>query len=411
MIGEGVVLASTGRTGTPQDFGVYPLIYAQAGLPAFIEKLPNGNYPTSINFLWQQNRTNIYGMFERLSKNIAEGVYTQYDEATLTHHAYDVDTGAELWETEPYADSDFGTFSRDYHIAYGKLYSAGYDGILRAFDINSGNQLWTWYFGSAGYETPYGTWPVYNGFTIADGKIYVTNDEHSPDSTLWRGGRLACIDAESGQELWSMSGWLRIPAISDGILTAVNAYDNQIYTIGKGPSKTTVEAPMSAVGVGSAITIRGTVTDQTTVSKDTPAIADEYMSEWMGYLHQQKAKPTDAIGVPVKITVVDQNGQAKVIGTATSDIGGSFGIQWTPPAQGTYQIIAEFEGTKSYGDSYATTYVSVASSSSAVVPTASPSTAVENPASTSTETLLIAAAAAVIVIAVIVAALVLRKRA
>jgi hypothetical protein len=206
-----------------------------------------------------------------------------------------------------------------------------------------------------------------------------------------------------------MSGWLRIPAISDGILTAVNAYDNQIYTIGKGPSKTTVEAPMSAVGVGSTITIRGTVTDQTPVSKDTPAIADEYMSAWMGYLHQQKAKPTDAIGVPVKITVVDQNGQATVIGTATSDIGGSFGISWTPPAQGTYQIIAEFEGTKSYGDSYATTYVSVASSSAAV-PTASPSTAVENPASTSTETLLIAAAAAVIVIAVIVAALVLRKR-
>ncbi len=430
MIGEDVVIASTGMTGTPQDFGVYPLIYPQVALPATINKLGDGSYPTSINFLWEANRTNIYGMYERLSKNIGSGVYTMYDEATMTHHAYSISTGRELWVTTPYADSDFGTFSRDYHIAYGKLFSAGYDGILRAFDITNGQQLWKWYFGSSGYETPYGTWPVYNGFTIADGKIYISNDEHSPDSTLWRGGKLVCIDAQNGQELWNMSGWLRIPAISDGILTACNAYDNQIYTIGKGPSKTTVEAPMSGVAVGSVITIRGTVTDQTPASKDTPAIADEFMGEWMGYLHQQKPKPICAIGVPVTITVVDKNGVATNIGTVTSDIGGSYGIDWIPTAEGKYQIIAEFAGTASYGNSYATTYVTAGSASAVVTPTVAPTatvaptstvapTATVSPSPTvaptpgtgvSTETLLIAGAAVVIIIAVIAAALVLRKR-
>ncbi|NLE03416.1 MAG: hypothetical protein GX638_01250, partial [Crenarchaeota archaeon] len=413
MVGEGVVIASTGMVGTPQDLGVYPLIYPQVGLPAAIEKLANGNYPTSINFLWTANRTNIYGMYERLSKNIGDGVYTMYDEATMTHHAYDITTGSELWVTEPYADSDFGTFSRDYHIAYGKLYSAGYDGILRAFSLTNGEQLWSWYFGSAGYETPYGTWPVYNGFTIAEGKIYISNDEHSPDSTLWRGGRLVCIDAEEGEELWSLSGWLRIPAISDGVLTAVNAYDNQIYTLGKGPSKTIVEAPMSGVTVGSVITIRGSVTDQTPATKDTPAIADEFMSEWMSYLYQQKAMPTNAIGVPVKITVIDENGQSTVIGEVTSDIGGSYGIQWSPPAQGTYQILAEFAGTESYGNSYATTYLSVASASSSVSSpsiTSSPSASVDGPSGTSTETLLIAAVVAVIIVVVIAIAIILRKQ-
>jgi hypothetical protein len=438
MVGEGIVLATTGQVGTPQDFGVYPLIYPQVALPAEIEPLSDGSYPTSISFLWQQNRTNIFGQFERLSRNIADGVYTQYDEATMTHHAYDVDTGAELWETEPYADSDFGTFSRDYHIAYGKLFSAGFDGIVRAFDITNGNQLWTYYFGSAGYETPYGTWPVYNGFTIADGKIYVANDEHSPDSTLWRGGRLVCLDVDTGTEIWNMSGWLRIPAVADGALTAVNAYDNQIYSIGKGPSKTTVEAPMSGVAVGSVVTIRGTVTDQSPgqtalgiPAAGTPAIADEYMSEWMGYLYQQKPIPMNAMGVQVSLTALDLDGNPTEIGTATSDVAGNFGIEWVPQDTGTYQIIATFEGTESYGDSFATTYISVGSAeggqasptptptgtagpttSPPISPTmTSPTPSPVGPGADANTIIYIVVAAVVIIVAVAAAAILLRRRA
>ncbi len=433
MIGDGVVLATTGQVGTPQDFGVYPLIYPQVALPAQIDRLSDGSYPTSISFLWQQNRTNIFGQFERLSRNIAEGVYTQYDEATLTHHAYSVDTGAELWVTQPYNDSDFGTFSRDYHIAYGKLFSAGFDGIVRAFDITNGNQLWTYYFGSAGYETPYGTWPVYNGFTIADGKIYIANDEHSPDATLWRGGRLVCLDTETGQEIWNISGWLRIPAIADGALTAVNAYDNQIYSIGKGPSKVTVDAPMSGVITGGAVTIRGTVTDQSPgmtalgiPAAGTPAIADEYMSEWMGYLYQQKPIPMNAIGVPVTLTALDANGNPTEIGTVTSDVSGNFGIDWVPSAIGAYQIIATFNGTESYGDSFATTYISVGSADGGQAtptptptgtagPTQSPGTTVSPTPSpvgpgVDTNTVIYVAVAAVIIIAVVAAAAILLRR-
>ena len=81
-------------------------------------------------------------------------------------------------------------------IAYGKLYASGYDGYVRAYDITSGNQVWEYFYGSAGYETPYGTWPTYAGFNIADGKIYVTNDDHSPDSVIWRGGKLHVINAQ-----------------------------------------------------------------------------------------------------------------------------------------------------------------------------------------------------------------------
>jgi len=427
-IGDGVVLTSTGMVGTPQNFGVYPIPYVHTAFPATIDKLSNGSYPTSINYLWQQNRTNIYGMFERLSQNIGEGVYVMYDEATLQFHGYDVKTGAEKWVTAPFNGSDFGQFSRDYHIAYGKLFSAGYDGHVRAYNIQTGKLIWDYYFGSAGFETPYGTWPVYNGFTIADGKIYVANDEHSPDAILWRGGSTVCLNATTGNLLWKMSGWLRIPAIVDGYLTAVNAYDNQIYTIGRGPSATTVAAPLTAVPLGTGLTITGKVTDQSTGAKGTPAISDADMTQWMEYMYQQKQMPTNAKGVDIILTAVDPNGNSQTIGTTTSDIGGSYGLSWTPPVEGTYQVMATFAGTNSYGSSYATTYLTVGPAAATPAPvatptptpttaptstpaaTASPSPAPQPEAGPSTDIYIIAAAAVVIIVVVAVAALVLRKR-
>ena len=54
---------------------------------------------------------------------------------------------------------------------------------------------------------------------------------------------------------------LRVPAISDGIMTTLNAYDNQIYAYGMGPSKTTVTAPDIGVTTATPVTITGTVTD------------------------------------------------------------------------------------------------------------------------------------------------------
>ncbi len=304
------------------------------------------------------------------------------------------------------------------------------DGHIYAWDAKTGVMKWDYYFGSAGYENAYGAYAVYNGFTVADGKVYVCNDEHSPDAVMWRGGRLYCIDAYTGEGLWNISSWLRHAVISDGILTSNNVLDMKIYTIGKGPSATTVSAPQSAVTVGSPITITGTVTDQSPGQKGTPAVSDISMSAWMEYLHMQKTIPGNATGVPVKLLAVSPDGQTIDLGTGTSDIGGSYGISWTPTKEGLYQIIATFEGTKAYASSYATTYMTVGSAvTTPQTPTpafTSTPSATQTPAPTafspsptvaptpgtgiSTETLLIAGAAVVIIIAVIAAALVLRKR-
>ena len=54
---------------------------------------------------------------------------------------------------------------------------------------------------------------------------------------------------------------LRVTAISYGIMTTINAYDNQIYAYGMGPSETTVTAPDVGVTTATPVTITGTVMD------------------------------------------------------------------------------------------------------------------------------------------------------
>jgi hypothetical protein len=90
-----------------------------------------------------------------------------------------------------------------------------------------------------------------------------------------------------------------------------------------------------------------------------PAIADEYMSEWMEYVHMQKSLPKDAKGVEVVLETLDPNGNFYEIGTATSDINGNFAYAFTPEVPGLYTIIARFSGSESYFSSVAETAINV----------------------------------------------------
>ncbi|MFB3889513.1 MAG: PQQ-binding-like beta-propeller repeat protein [Candidatus Bathyarchaeia archaeon] len=408
--------------------------FYHAVFPGTLSRDGLGRYPTSINYMWLADRVGVQMGSYKFS-NIQDGAYVMYDEGRLQFHCYDILTGAERWVSQPLIG--WAIFTYSFYIAYNKLYSAGFDGHTRAFNLADGKLLWDYYFGSSGYENAYGTWPNYAGFIVADGKIYVTNDEHSPDSVMWRGGKLWCIDAETGRGLWNISGWLRHGAVSDGILTALNSLDGIVYTFGKGTSDTTVSAPQTVVPVGTGVMITGTVTDQSPAQKGTPAIADESMAAWMEYLHMQKPIPGDAKGVPVVLTAIDPNGNTQNIGTVTSDMSGMFKKMWTPPVPGEYTIIASFEGTNSYGPSFAETAlgVSAAPAPSATPPpspptsppqTLQPSTPpptsppvsaspiapppVSPPAEVPDTAVYIAVAAVVVVVAVVAAAVILRRR-
>jgi hypothetical protein len=196
---QGVLLT----TYTNRTTGGTPFIYGQVAYPLQLEKDPStGEYPTSIQPLWRQERR-MYTHREGYAYGLGE-VFAFWDQGTRQWHGYDVQTGQELWVTDP-VPMGWGIFTAGEAIGYGRLYVAYYDGHVRAWNITDGSLDWDWYVGDAPYLDPaYGTLPAY-GFTMADGKIFLTNDEHSPDSVLWRGGSLWVIDAETGDLLWKLA--------------------------------------------------------------------------------------------------------------------------------------------------------------------------------------------------------------
>ena len=203
-----------------------------------------------------------------------------------------------------------------------------------------------------------------------------------------------------------------VPAISDGVMTTLNAYDNQIYAYGKGPTAMTAEVQP----FGSAVVIRGTVIDISAGTKQqaqaanfpygVPVVSDASQSDWMEYVYMQQPCPTNVTGVPVSISVLDSNGNTRQIGSTTSDGSGMFTFTWTPDIPGDYTGYTSFAGSESYYPTAAETSFHV-SESVTTSPTATP---VSNAATTTDLMTYIAVAAIAIIIAIAVATvLILRK--
>jgi outer membrane protein assembly factor BamB len=329
--------------------------------------------------LWMKNYDPPAGNVSRRIKYVdAETrVFTVWDKETVSWSGYSLDDGSWLWTTSSENPWNFfagagGALWTD-AVAYGKLYSTGYSGIVYCYDLTDGTLLWE-YRAPGGLATPYPGYPL-GVAGVADGKLYLSVNEHSSGAPYWRGSELHCLNATTGDKIWSIfahgcssyGDWGYV--IADGCLVFLNVYDMQIYCIGKGPSATTVTAPDAGIPLGSSVMIRGSVIDKSAGTEQTeqagrfpngvPAISDEDQSEWMEYVYMQKPVPEDAKGVTVKLYSIDPNGNYQDIGEVTSDIMGNFGKSWVPPVPGEYFIVAEFEGTESYWGSSDSTYITV----------------------------------------------------
>jgi hypothetical protein len=354
-----------------------------------------------------------------------DNVVTYKSTKLLTRWGYDLKTGQLLWTSAPEPQGNY--YGMTDNIYRGMLLTCGYGGVLLAYNIRTGEIIWNYTATSVPFESAYGgNYPMAIS-NIVDGKIYIGTGEHSWTQPLYRGSVLQCINASNGALIWNLPvAGVSMPsgnagnyfAIADGYLVALNGYDAQIYCIGKGPSATTVSAPQTVPSLGSSIMIIGAVTDQTATGrgndngdfyftlKGTPAISDASMSAWMQYMFMQQVKPTDAIGVPVTLNAIDPNGNYVSIGTVTSDNNGNYGLPFTPEVPGTYQIIATFAGSNSYGPSSATTYLAVGEAAA----TASPYPEISLPP---TEMYIVGGVVAIIIAIAIVGAsimLMLRKR-
>jgi outer membrane protein assembly factor BamB len=244
-----------------------------------------------------------------------DGVFLFSQSITRERWGFSLDTMEMLWgPTEP--EHSMNYYGMEDFIYQGKLFSYGYSGELIAYNITTGEKLWTYTATQEGFESPYGNYPL-SLACIADGKVYMYSTEHSPTQPPWRGSYLRCIDASNGEELWKINHW-GAAVIADGYVVGWNAYDNRIYCYGKGPSATTVTIQDDVVSLGESLLIKGKVTDESAGTKQgeqagrftngVPAIADESMSEWMEYLYMQQPCPMDLNGVPVKLEIFGEDG-------------------------------------------------------------------------------------------------------
>ncbi|MGB9842031.1 MAG: hypothetical protein ACPLKZ_04810 [Candidatus Bathyarchaeales archaeon] len=355
-----------------------------------------------------------------------DGVFIVTAKELFAHFGFSTSTGKQLWGPTKPPEGWLSAYTNIYMapwgqavIAYGKLYTAGMHGTVNAYDIKTGAHLWSYDLTDPYTEQLFsGNWPTPIGF-ITDGKIYLFHMEHSANTPLPRGAPTACIDAETGKEIWRINGlrlgtrWGGQPIIGDGIIVGFSSYDNRIVALGKGPSATTVTASPKSSVHGSKVLVEGTVMDISPGTKKSalamrfpngvPAVADESMSDWMLYVYKQFPCPANVKGVEVIIEVLDPNNNYYEVARTTTDGSGFYSATFEPPVPGKYTVIARFDGTKAYYGSHAeTAFVVEEAPPPPPEPTPQPQAPVETYFAIST--------IAIIIAIVIVGILLLRKR-
>jgi len=159
-------------------------------------------------------------------------------------HCYDLRTGTKLWTSDE-ALWPWGQFTAYQHAAaYGNFYKFTYGGIV-CYNGTTGKVEWTFSTPSSTFETPFNGYSFWTSGIVADGKVYGATSEHSITQPMPRGNRLWCIDAFTGDPIWSILGseTVRQGTIADGILITGGEYDGVEYGFGKGQTATTVSHP------------------------------------------------------------------------------------------------------------------------------------------------------------------------
>jgi hypothetical protein len=368
--------------------------------------------------------------------NGGSGVFTEKYKETMQIVGYSMATGKQLWIT-PMDEvafqyySTLGYYSGGFGgvvLAYGNAYSAGFGGIIYCYSLSNGNLLWTYGNGGSGNSTSMGygvrgNYPT-TIYAVGNGILYTITTEHTVEPPIYKGALARGINATDGSEIFTVSDYCSAfntatAAIADGYAAFFNGYDNQIYSIGRGPSALTVEAPKSSVALGTSLVIDGTVMDVSAGTKQNeqaadfpngvPVASDASMKDWMGYVYQQQPIPNNFTGVPVTIDVVDSNNNYRNIGTAMTDATGMFSLSWKPDIAGNYTVVATFHGTNGYWPSYSETSFVVDQPTTTATPIAS--SAPSNLATTTDlMTYIVVAIIAIIIAIAIVGLLILRKK-
>ncbi len=207
------------------------------------------------NLLWQKNIAAPSGnvTVQLGAVDPINRVFLMSTKETLQWYGYDLDSGNLLWGPKSadvrafnyYPTIGSGGVAQIGYVAYGNFYVGGYGGEIFCYNDKTGDEIWSYGGGGAGNSTnsgdstPWGLYPTFVG-AICDGKIYAYSGEHSPNDPLYKGEQLRCLNATTGQELWTVDSWACVGGfadqgfpIADGQLAYLNAYDMQIYSLAK----------------------------------------------------------------------------------------------------------------------------------------------------------------------------------
>ena len=420
----------------PQGFAATNKGYPQLPFTYFAVDI-NTTHSTFGQILWSQTYNPPAGNLSLVQEPVdfQTGVFTFNYQETRQFVGYSLTNGNYLWTTPSQGAWDYygypGTVQLPGTTAYGNLYDSSFGGVCYAYNDLTGQLLWTWGNGPPGSDNStnsglnvfYGDYPTMIQ-AIGNGIIYLATNEHTVPNPIYKGAVMTELNATTGQLITQLSDYpseWSLPgtefAIGNGYATFMNGYNNQIYSVGRGPSATTVQAPQIASSVGEPVVIQGTVTDISAGTKQSqqasdfpsgvPVSSDASMGAWMGYIYQQQPLPTNFIGVPVSIDALDPNNNYVHLGDTTTNAQGFFHYSWTPPnVPGDYTVYATFAGTNGYWPSNAVTAMTVVGAHPTAAPTPQP------PASM-TDTYVIGGVIAIIIVIAIVGALILmavRKR-
>ncbi len=345
------------------------------------------------NILWTKNYTLSEASFATSANVLENGVYVfplYYGDPNQNGlrplAGIDVKTGKLLYNTT-ITSYPWGSFwSYSHSGAYGLAFYPTYSGYVYAFNVTTGQVAWKGGYNSVGYQTPYGYQPFFSSIATAGGYVFAGNDEHSEQPPYYQGKQMWCLNATTGEKVWSIAFWSpgfnMQGLIADGKLIATNYYDNRQYCFYKGQTATSVTASPKVTQYGSSVLIEGTVFDKSPGTNDDrivakfpqglPAVSEDSMSPFMEYAYMQMEKPTNTTGVPVTLSVVDSNGNYRTIGTTTSDADGTFRYTWQPDIEGQYVLYASFAGSTSYWSSHAVSSFAVDPAPATPAPTDAP---------------------------------------
>jgi len=361
------------------------------------------------------------------------GVFTIGWKETMQWQGFSMANGAEIWGPTPsqagldYFGNPIYPYVTGETAGNGLMYSSGMAGVLYAYNLLTGNVVWTYGNGGEGNSTnsygyvPLGYYPTFVQ-AIGNGVIYLCTAEHTIETPIFKYALTRAINATTGAEIWTLSNYNGEfsdinYAIADGYSAFLNGYDDSIYCCGQGPTQTTVSAPNAGLAFGQPVVISGTVMDISPGTQGAeqkgdwpngvPVASDAIMNDWMGYIYQQQPIPTNFTGVQVNISVIDANGNYRTIGTVTTTTAGTYSLAWTPDISGLYTVIATFAGnTAYYGSSAQAAFDVMPAPAATAAPTATP---------TSVANLYFVPAIAglfvlIIIVAIVLALLMLRKR-